>query len=367
MKLRDLRALIALQLGVVAFSTFWIYEFGLPEISMPEAVSQLHGRRSYSYLREFDVYNVKNLSTKRPVATEKLQPFNATTNQPLEWTGVEFIGQLGNQMFELASAYGIAQVRRSRVCVKNYAATDLPESIQLLANISECPPLHFDNVWESGFATFESTLMTARGNIMVGQFLQSYRYFDEVPFVLKPMAWAELWVKEHGVAVGIHVRRGDYVMNPYNGGRPPPALYFEYCLHVLRQRHGQLKAVVVSDDPEWVRAQPIFADAIVQHGSPAEDMAVLAACEHVVASIGTFGWWAMRLKATPGERLYYADPWNYTVVPDRQRSFTAADHFPPEWVGVGDAELESFRSSPAYVAPPRWNDESAARALPASS
>ena len=71
-------------------------------------------------------------------------------------------------------------------------------------------------------------------------------------------------------------------------------------------------------------------------------MALLAACPHVIASIGTFGWWAMRLKRRPGECFYYADPWDYDAVPQHREAFRAADYFLPGWTGVGDAELAAF-------------------------
>ena len=179
-----------------------------------------------------------------------------------------------------------------------------------------------------------------------------------MPFQLKPRAWAERWVEQHGVAVGIHVRRGDYVSRKDNGGRPPPALYFEYCLHLLRQRHGPLRAVVVSDDPDWVQAQPAFAAEILHRGTPAEDMALLAACPHVIASIGTFGWWAMRFKTLPGESFYYADPWDLTVVPERREVFRAEDYFMPEWRGVDDAELAVFGPSRSVTASASAREES---------
>jgi galactoside 2-L-fucosyltransferase 1/2 len=171
----------------------------------------------------------------------------------------------------------------------------------------------------------------------------------------KPRAWAKRWVEEHGVSVGIHIRRGDY-KDAGTGGRLPPALYFEYCLHLLRQRHGPLRAVVVSDEPDWVQAQPVFAAAILHRGTAAEDMALLAACPHVIASIGTFGWWGMLLKTRPGESFYYADPWDFAVVPHHREAFRAEDHFLPEWRGVGDAELAAFGPSiagSALVGSPR--------------
>ena len=38
---------------------------------------------------------------------------------PIIWTAVGFQQRLGNQLFQVASAYGIAKSRGSRLCVKN--------------------------------------------------------------------------------------------------------------------------------------------------------------------------------------------------------------------------------------------------------
>jgi galactoside 2-L-fucosyltransferase 1/2 len=252
------------------------------------------------------------------------------------------MGQLGNQMFQLASAHGIAQSRGSKLCTIGFAGTSLDESVELTHPIAECATASFRPVTEAGFGVYDPSLAAEPGNITLLLYLQSYRYFHEPPFRLKPRAWAAAWVQRHGVSVGIHVRRGDYAARRANGGRPPPALYFAYCLRRLRRRHGPLRALVVSDDPDWVRDQPALAAALLHRGSPAEDMALLAACPHVIASLGTFGWWAMRLRAQPGDAFYYADPWDYDLVPERRAAFRPADHFVPAWTGVGDAELAAF-------------------------
>ena len=404
MRLKDFRTLLVVQLCIIGFMTMIIHEFGLPEISNHEILQQDHfwsSHRSFqlagklkhskhgtqpenqTYVMSFNkvlvkneeadfeavlsdniraeksayTINFENKSAEHNLQIKKIETLVQSetlsrlepTNQTI-WTAIGFLGQLGNQMFQLASAYGIAKSRGSRLCLFRYVHSDLYSSVDLNADISDCPDLYFPQKFEDGFGAFDATFMSERGNLRVHDFLQSYKYFDNVPFVLKTKAWAESWVEEHGVTVGIHVRRGDYVSRKDNGGRPPPPLYYEYCLHLVRQRHGPFKAVVVSDDPDWVRAQPVFAGATVHVGSPAEDMAILAACRHVVASIGTFGWWAMRLKGRPGECFYYSDPWDYDVVPDRRKTFKAADHFLPSWTGVGDAELAAFRASAAYAA-----------------
>ena len=273
---------------------------------------------------------------------------DADPNASAEWTLVRLHAGLGNQMFQFASATGIAQARKSRLCIiGRFELSALAQAVEFLGAVQNCEDQ--DRVMyeeESGFATFDQRLMNLRGTVHVATFLQSYKYFDRIPFRLKTEQWAARWVKAKGVTVGIHVRRGENARNQEVGGRVAPPIYFEYCLQLLKVRYGTFRTVVVSDDPDWVEAQPIFVGAIVRRGgSAAEDMAVLTACTHVVASIGTFGWWAMRLKSQPGDCFYYADPWNYTIVPQYRSQFTAADHFLPEWNGVGDAELVEFQRS----------------------
>ena len=343
MLIKTLRAFLVVQFAAFAMFSFVVYRMRMSEDESwknQRVVSPILIRRAS--LRATKQPITSAFTTNYSFSTAKINHFNLAKEL---WTSVGFMGQLGNQMFQLASAYGIAKARGSKMCTMGFAGTQLDESVQLTQSIEECTNYNYRTVYEAGFGTYDPALVSQRGNITLYQYLQSYKYFDVVPFQLKPMAWAERWVEQHGVSVGIHVRRGDYAAQRQNGGRPPPALYFEYCLHLLRQRHGPLRAVVVSDDPDWVQAQPVFAAAILHRGTPAEDMALLAACSHVIASIGTFGWWAMRLKARPGECFYYADPWDYAVVPERRDAFRAADHFLPGWTGVGDAELAGFSPS----------------------
>ncbi len=282
-----------------------------------------------SSIRDYSIYAGYSPKQSEPTDEDKESIIGVNTRinsagdtksgnfNPEIWTTVNFDQWLGNQLFQVASAYGIARSRGSRLCVQNFSGFQFSDSVELTRTIPECPTPDFRPVYEAGFGKYDPTLAAEKGNITVGSYLQSYKYFDEVPFQLKPKEWARRWVEEHGVSVGIHVRRGDY-KDVSTGGRLPPALYFEFCLQQLRQRHGPLRVVVVSDDIEWVQSQPVFADAIVHTGGSAAE-----------------------------ECFYYSDPWDYKIIPHVKERFRAEDYFLPEWTGVGDAELASFQPSPA--------------------
>jgi len=98
--------------------------------------------------------------------------------------------------------------------------------------------------------------------------------------------------------VGVHVRRGDfggYSQKRFN----IPIInekYFLAGLDYYRSRYPGCRFVVATDDLAWVRLhlanQP---DLVLAQGSPEEDFAVLAACNHSLIAYGSFGVWAALL------------------------------------------------------------------------
>lgn len=115
------------------------------------------------------------------------------------WTCVRLNAGLGNQMFQFSSASGIAKRRGSNLCIiGGYSHFRLAIAVDFLYGIQSCDFEHWmEMITESGFATYDERLEKQDGNISVGDFLQSFKYFDEVPFRLKTAAWGY-----SGVCVG---------------------------------------------------------------------------------------------------------------------------------------------------------------------
>ena len=125
--------------------------------------------------------------------------------------------------------------------------------------------------------------------------------------------------------VGIHVRRSDF-------GDNFRVSYFEKALANLKLWESEaLSCVVVTDDPGWVRSQPFFDGMALSEGqTPGKDMSILAACKHVVMSVGTFGWWGAYLKSVPGTVQYYIPRW----IALHPEMYSVEQHYLPEWVGI---------------------------------
>ena len=248
--------------------------------------------------------------------------------QPL-WVGVHFAGRLGNQMFQTASCYGVASARDAQCCLFDFDNSMLQEAIEMLEPFQKCPH-EFEQQKEGKHnQRFVASLMdSSKTNTTIGDYLQSWLYFQyrTPPFLLRERHWAREWTKSRGINTGIHVRRGDI-------GESFQANYFEKAIAKLRTiETGALVFVVVTEDPGWVRAQPVFSGMTISEGhSPGQDMAILAACKDIIISVGTFGWWAAYLREnTNGTVVHYEAKWETA----NEESHNPLHFYPQDWIGI---------------------------------
>ena len=138
--------------------------------------------------------------------------------------------------------------------------------------------------------------------------------------VLKP------YRDRYSTIVGIHVRRGDRTNHAHNG--PPPAAYFHQAVHWAQRRYTDVVVVVVCqpNSKTWCRSE-LSGIPMLPNGSPAVDLAVLASCDHVIISTGTFSWWGGWLSG--GDVVYYKNEldWNWA-------SYKQAPYFHKEWFAL---------------------------------
>jgi galactoside 2-L-fucosyltransferase 1/2 len=101
--------------------------------------------------------------------------------------------------------------------------------------------------------------------------------------------------------------------------------------------------IVSSEDMEWTRRNfpPLLSNisdsvsgckplvTFSGQSSPAQDMAILASCNHSVITLGTFGWWSAYLAG--GVTVYchkYPPPKKTPLVASRR------DMYLPTWIGL---------------------------------
>ena len=115
-------------------------------------------------------------------------------------------------------------------------------------------------------------------------YVQGEEYFEEAKGPMRELFAAQV---QRSNFVGIHVRRGDYVGNPFYVDLFADG-YYERAMAEFPNREFR----VFSDDPEWCKGQEIFRDCVIVPGSEQEDFLQLAGCDGVIMANSSFSWWA---------------------------------------------------------------------------
>jgi hypothetical protein len=273
---------------------------------------------------------------------------------------VELSGGLANQLFQYAAGLALARRhgaqlvldstlfrRRSesrRLALKPFALEGafLTSRVRFtgggkLANLTvdglSHEPAGLEVVRESGF-DYDPEFERLGTNVYLRGYWQSSRYFDHLTADLRAMInIPDLELDEPtrtlrreiktGPSVGIHVRRGDYLVEPYRSHHGVcSADYYRAAMERLRSEVPNCKFYVFSDDVEWCRANFRDEDTLVVglYGPNQGhiDLGLLADCNHRILSNSSFSWWSAYLSDSSKGKTIAPTPWfqNKSSVPD---------------------------------------------------
>lgn len=272
-------------------------------------------------------------------------------------------GRLGNMMFAYAALVGIARkTGRTPVLPANHflrmafhvRAAALPHRLPATAKLTE---VNGAGAYDSRFEQSHSDTELLE---LVGYF-QSWKYFRNV----EPLIRAEFTFRRHVTAavdkflqsavqqnygphahrrdvilIGVHIRVGDMMLdaNVKRGYAVASPGYFTAAMEWFRIRfpHGWLLFVLSTDDRKWCRDNfpyrslgklPVVHTAL---GPDVQDLAILAACNHTVITVGSFGWWAAWLSG--GITLYYKHfpRFNSSLA----REYVLDGYYPDSWIAM---------------------------------
>ena len=190
---------------------------------------------------------------------------------------------------------------------------------------------------------FDADVLEAPQTCCLQGYWQSPKYFSDAEaqirreFVVRdPLAGANLEVSRQigaCTSVSLHVRRGDYVdnahTNRYHGLCGPQ--YYAAAEALLRERCGDLRLFVFSDDPDWAEANLRFASpvSVVRHNGALrdyEDLRLLSLCRHHIIANSTFSWWGAWLSSHADKIVVAPRQWF------GQAGHSSADLVPDQWL-----------------------------------
>lgn len=278
---------------------------------------------------------------------------------------VELKGGLGNQMFQYASAYGIARSTNQKFfiytgwyddnknaaverhyeldCFKISAQSIQKKDLNIASDNSSNRSLFkkpLRRYVEPAF-TYDDLVLNQK-NVYLDGYWQSPRYFDafrsdilnEFTFQNKPSAELEgiaQQIKADKNSISLHVRRGDYVsVKSANTTHGTTDLeYYKEAVATLAKTVSDPHFFIFSDDPEWC-AQNLKPDAphtfVTGSKTGSEDLQLMTLCKHNILANSTFSWWGAWLNNNETKTVIAPKKWF------RDETLDTRDLFPKDWI-----------------------------------
>ncbi|ELU04287.1 hypothetical protein CAPTEDRAFT_187827 [Capitella teleta] len=180
--------------------------------------------------------------------------------------------RLGNQLFLVLSALGLALKHRFKLVLPRsiilYDCFDL--DIPVANHITMETVVKESHNYDSKFDhKLDKILSRVKTNVTLTGYLQSWRYFQNVPrvtlkntltFQNDVLERAQVLIPTHSgtLRVGIHVRRWDISRKPHlvNFGYTTPSVgYFHRAMQYFKEKYTNVSFIVSTDDPEWVKTE----------------------------------------------------------------------------------------------------------------
>ena len=242
------------------------------------------------------------------------------------------MGGLGNQMFQIATAYAHA-LRNKFPCGFDLYNNNLPlqgnpaynYKSTLYGTLSKITLADY-NLEPYPEHTGEYRQIPAKDNIILKGYFQSYKYFDDFRdeilelFLNDEARYSTLMrlninfsVELHD-SVSVHIRRGDYLKFPNNHPIPDMAYYIDALLQIKKE--ADVRCILVfSDDIKWCKEHFNAPQARFIEGLPdCEDMLLMSLCNHNILANSSFSWWGAYLNQNPQKIVYAPKKWFGTAV-----------------------------------------------------
>ena len=232
---------------------------------------------------------------------------------------VQPLGRLGNQMWEYISVWAVAK----KTGHEPYVPSCLIRELEKIFRNLPVPPLSYlayCPLQEHLVVVTEDQVDHSNGNILLRNYIQLPTYIapllSEIRKIFKfkeriiDESQRLLHIVSRGMKnityVGVHVRRTEYIgylKRKFKASLVKPD-YFLRQMNVFRNKYKRVMFVVVSDDPKWCERELRGDDAVVMKtNSPAQDLAIMAACNHSIIDYGTYGVWGAILSG--GDTFVY--------------------------------------------------------------
>jgi hypothetical protein len=259
-------------------------------------------------------------------------------------------GGLGNQLFQYAA--GLSLASRHQVPLKidpQFKTTDTSRTLGLshfnirlqeatkeeihqlypsssfTRAIQRLLPTPFKHFYKEKKFAYQDTFEKLGASVYLKGYWQSEKYFsgitDQLRETLKlnPIYFQALHALIQELtqtdSVAIHVRKGDYLKQPYSDYYATiDSTYYNTALSALENISRQLKLYVFTDDPDWVNNQlhltmPFILVSGVHTKNMYEDFEAMRSCKYHIIANSSFSWWTAWLSDREDKQVIAPKQW----------------------------------------------------------
>jgi hypothetical protein len=261
--------------------------------------------------------------------------------------GFKINGRLGNQMFQLSSAYALAIKYNTRILPdertgKYYVAKYFKTSklypwhwkiVHYIGNMLSPKIYHYYTKWilpiyynffnleyyePQNFMKISYEFHTLPNNTLLNGYFQSEYYFSQIKnsishqFTLKNK-YIQNWKRyikclpEHKKLIAIHIRLSDYnQLGHLNLGGDNLQLSSEYYIKLLENVYEKNSLILVlSDEPKivanWFNS---FENVVISNETEIIDFITLTEADICILSHSTFSWWGAWLNKKKNKKVF---------------------------------------------------------------
>jgi len=272
----------------------------------------------------------------------------------LDFVTLEYQGELGNKLFQTATAIAYAKDNNLRLI--------LPKESRSSKGLRKIlPKLDFGKapqnteLLEEKSSPYVYSPLPKKSNCCLKGFFISEKYFKKYEKDIKERFAASKRLKlslqrkhpkvfNHKCSVALHIRTfakdlGDLGNKLYET-YPPPDL--NYIKKAISQFPDNALFVVCSDKISWCKK---FLENIpknfyfVEGQKNFEDLYLMSLCDHMITSNSTFSWWAAYLNCNPNKKIIARSPWIMRI------ESKISDIIPSDWIvieGNEDSKIPNF-------------------------
>jgi|TARA_Y100000389_G_C17463616_1_gene523686 hypothetical protein len=251
-------------------------------------------------------------------------------------------GQLGNQMFKYAALKGIShELNTTLLMPPSYNVERFKPVFKMLKKFNLIDHRNYNNhslfkyfkmesvkknnigysdleisITEDSFEFDPKFFSSEIKSFDVYGFFQSYKYFENIKndlirdFTFKDeiQSKSKLIYNNLDNPISIHVRRGDYLVNPNHN-----VLELDYYKKSMDWLGSKNNYVIFSDDNQWCKQQPLFSSDNIKfaedltNGREELDLCLMSLCDKHIIANSTFSWWGAYLSNQ--ETIIVPDKW----------------------------------------------------------